>query len=139
MKTYLYHFPVVIVIGAFFAVFFATGSFAADVQIVTKNYVDSGLATKPSAGDVMDAITNAGAGYANASQGAKADTAVQPDDLDDYLPKSGGTMSGSISMSDNNITNLAVPVADADAATKGYIDTILGDIETVLISIQGGL
>ena len=34
----------------------------------------------------------------------------------------GGTMSGAINMGANSITNLAAPTADADAATKKYVD-----------------
>lgn len=34
----------------------------------------------------------------------------------------GGTMTGSINMGDNSITNLAAPTDDADAATKKYVD-----------------
>lgn len=34
----------------------------------------------------------------------------------------GGTMSGAINMGANNITNLAAPTDDADAATKKYVD-----------------
>lgn len=34
----------------------------------------------------------------------------------------GGTMSGAINMGANSITNLAEPTADADAATKKYVD-----------------
>lgn len=35
---------------------------------------------------------------------------------------SGGTMTGPIAMGNNKITGLATPTADADAATKGYVD-----------------
>jgi hypothetical protein len=42
--------------------------------------------------------------------------------LNDYLPKSGGTMSGDINMGGNKVSGLATPVADADAVTKEYVD-----------------
>ena len=38
------------------------------------------------------------------------------------LSTSGGTMSGAINMGSKKITNLATPTANADAATKKYVD-----------------
>jgi|13_taG_2_1085334.scaffolds.fasta_scaffold05250_1 hypothetical protein len=38
------------------------------------------------------------------------------------LPKAGGTMTGAIAMSTCKITGLGTPTADADAATKAYVD-----------------
>jgi len=42
--------------------------------------------------------------------------------LDDKLPKAGGTMTGAIAMGTNKITGLGDPTADQDAATKAYVD-----------------
>ena len=39
------------------------------------------------------------------------------------LPLAGGTMTGAIAMGTNKITGLGTPAADADAATKAYVDT----------------
>ena len=36
----------------------------------------------------------------------------------------GGTMSGAIAMGSSKITGLATPTADADAATKAYVDSV---------------
>lgn len=41
---------------------------------------------------------------------------------DRYLPKSGGTMTGDISMDSHKLTSLPTPAADTDAATKSYVD-----------------
>lgn len=38
------------------------------------------------------------------------------------LPRSGGTMTGNIDLGGNALTNVKSPAADADAATKGYVD-----------------
>lgn len=47
------------------------------------------------------------------------------------LPKSGGTMTGAIDMGSNKVTSLATPTADADAATKKYVDdTASGLVKT---------
>ena len=42
--------------------------------------------------------------------------------IENTLPKSGGTMSGTISMGGNKVTNLDVPSDNSDAATKEYVD-----------------
>lgn len=51
---------------------------------------------------------------------------TEPDDAGnvkiDVLPKSGGTMTGSIRMSGNAVQELKEPVSSADAATKAYVD-----------------
>ena len=39
------------------------------------------------------------------------------------VSRSGGTMSGTLNMGTNTLTNLAAPSAATDAATKGYVDT----------------
>ena len=38
------------------------------------------------------------------------------------LPRAGGTMTGNIDLGGNALTNVKSPAADADAATKGYVD-----------------
>ena len=43
----------------------------------------------------------------------------------EYLPISGGTMSGPIAMSNSKITGLATPTDATDAATKAYADQML--------------
>ena len=42
------------------------------------------------------------------------------------LPLSGGTMTGAINMGSKKITSLATPTESTDAATKGYVDTVVG-------------
>lgn len=43
----------------------------------------------------------------------------------DYLPESGGTMSGDINMDGNFITNLPVPQGSGDAVSKSYLNNYL--------------
>ena len=43
-----------------------------------------------------------------------------------YLLLAGGTMSGAIAMGTNKITGMGDPTANQDAATKAYVDTLLG-------------
>lgn len=39
-----------------------------------------------------------------------------------YIAKTGGSMTGALSMGNNKITDVASPVADGDAVNKGYVD-----------------
>lgn len=48
--------------------------------------------------------------------------------IDGALQKTGGTMSGNIAMGSHKITGLATPTDNADAATKDYVDTAVGNI-----------
>jgi hypothetical protein len=53
---------------------------------------------------------------------ALADTANFSDTV---VLKSGSTMSGALAMGTNKITGLGTPTVSTDAATKGYIDTVV--------------
>lgn len=52
-----------------------------------------------------------------------------------YLSQEGGTMTGSINMSGNSITNLKPPVNDGDAAPKGYVLPISGGAMTGALEV----
>lgn len=45
-----------------------------------------------------------------------------------FLPLSGGTMAGDINMNSNNITDLPLPTASDNPATKGYVDGLVLNI-----------
>ncbi len=49
-----------------------------------------------------------------------------------YLPLAGGTMSGTLNMNNNKITNLATPEVGSDPATKNYTDAIRTALEVAL-------
>lgn len=55
-------------------------------------------------------------------------------DLSDYLPLSGGTMTGQINMGGRKITSLGTPTLTTDATTKAYVD---GQIDDCL-QLSGG-
>ena len=49
-----------------------------------------------------------------------------------YLALAGGTMSGTLNMNNNKITNLPSPEAGSDPATKNYIDAIKSALDAAL-------
>ena len=51
---------------------------------------------------------------------------------ENYLPLAGGTMSGTLNMNNNKITNLATPEAGSDPATKNYTDAIRTALEVAI-------
>jgi hypothetical protein len=67
--------------------------------------------------------TAAKAAYDRGSTGV-SDAATAQTTANAALPKAGGTMSGAIAMGNSKITGLGTPTADADAATKLYVDTV---------------
>lgn len=50
------------------------------------------------------------------------------DGLPSKVSKSGDSMNGTLDMTDNKIVNLGTPNADADAATKEYVDDAVGSV-----------
>lgn len=55
---------------------------------------------------------------------------------DNYLSKNGGTMSGTLDMGNNLITNLKEPAADQNAATKKYVDDSIATVESDISGIE---
>ena len=55
------------------------------------------------------------------------------------LQRTGGTLSGNLALGGNRVTGLAGPVDMADAATKGYVDTLQGQTNVQLQSLTSGL
>ncbi len=45
-----------------------------------------------------------------------------------YVAKTGGSMTGVLSMGNNKIADVASPVADGDAVNKGYVDGVSGSL-----------
>jgi hypothetical protein len=80
-----------------------------------KGYVDTSISNlidgAPSTLDTLNEIAAALADTANFS--------------DTVVLKSGSTMTGALAMGTNKITGLGTPTVSTDAATKGYIDTVV--------------
>lgn len=81
----------------------------------TKGYVDTSISNliggAPSTLDTLAEIATALGNTANFS--------------DTVVLKTGSTMSGALNMGTNKITSLGTPTTSTDAATKGYVDTVL--------------
>lgn len=57
-------------------------------------------------------------------------------DLSGYLEKSGGTMTGSITMTNSStITGVPTPTNNSDAANKGYVDSAVGAVDVGVTSV----
>ena len=54
-----------------------------------------------------------------------------------FLPTAGGTITGPLNMSGQKISFLGAPEAPADAVNKGYVDDTVGNINTILDTING--
>lgn len=69
----------------------------------------------------------------------KADTAVQPNALGDYLKKDGSVaMTGALAMGTHKITGLAEGAANTDAATVGQMNTAIGEAVDDYLPLGGG-
>ena len=62
---------------------------------------------------------------------AEAESVI--DGLPTKVSKSGDSMSGTLDMTDNKIVNLGTPNADADAATKEYVDDAVSAIPVITV------
>jgi trimeric autotransporter adhesin len=58
---------------------------------------------------------------------------------DGALQRTGGALTGNLSLGGNRVTGLAGPVETADAATKGYVDTLQGQTNGQLQQLTSGL
>jgi hypothetical protein len=67
-------------------------------------------------------VKNGALGLYNVREPSEPHHAATRQYADGKLNKTGGTVTGDIAMNGNKITALADPVADAQAATKGYVD-----------------
>lgn len=59
------------------------------------------------------------------------------DEMAKKLDLSGGAMTGSIAMSGNKVTGLDTPTADADAATKKYVDDAAAAVDNRVTTLIG--
>ena len=74
--------------------------------------------------DVMD-----GAGAVSSVNGQTGTVVLSASDVN-ALPLAGGTMSGTINMDGNKVSNLPTPTASGDAVPKGYADGLLTPYRT---------
>jgi len=97
----------------------------------TKGYVDTSISNLvASAPGALDTLNELAAALGN---DASFSTTVT-NSIATKLALAGGTMSGAIAMGSNKITGLDAPTANADAATKGYVDTA----DALKLNLSGG-
>lgn len=87
------------------------------------------------------AVANGAASTANAATAtanAAANTANNAlSQVGTAVQKTGGTMTGDLDMGGQMVNNLGTPVANDDAATKGYVDTGLGGKQNTVATTTG--
>lgn len=111
-----------------------SGAPTANLHAATKKYVDDGLGNKigkassPTTGNFMsfDASGNA------ADSGKKASDFANASHTHSYLPLSGGTMTG-------NITLVGAPSANLHPASKKYVDDAIAGLALITITVVTSL
>ena len=95
---------------------------------VNKAYADAQSALKE---DVANKSTNTSLGVSNSLYPTQNAVKVYVDDQDNLkVDKSGDTMTGPLSMSNQKITDLDTPTLASDAANKAYVDANAGSTYT---------
>lgn len=102
---------------------------AADLADITEQLQlveDTANAAMPKAGGAFTGAVTVQTPTEDTNPATKqyVDTAVSEvsQDLSNYLPLAGGTMTGPVNMGSQKVTSLADPTANADAANKQYVD-----------------
>lgn len=111
-----------------------SGAPTANLHAATKKYVDDGLSGKvgkaslPTAGNFMSFNSSGDA----ADSGKKAADFAAASHTHSYLPLTGGTLTGALTLS-------GAPSANLHAATKKYVDDAVGALATITISVVSSL
>lgn len=106
------------------------GGAIADTDAVSKQYVDSQITSQvPSIIEetVPDMIAQQ-VPQIVADEIKKPNNTIVTELDKKFLPLSGGTVTGAISMSGNNITDIQTPINNNDAANKAYVDNALSGV-----------
>lgn len=101
----------------------------AGTDYATPTQLNDGLADKQNEITVSGILKGTGAGNISAAV-AGTDYQAPLTAGVDYLPMNGGTLTGSLVLSGE-------PTVENGAATKGYIDNLVGDINSALDTING--
>jgi hypothetical protein len=100
---------------------------ANNTDAATKGYVDTGVSAASSAASAAQSTANTAV-----SNAATAQTTANA-----ALPKAGGTMSGTLNMGAQSLTNLGTPTNNSDATTKTYVDTALAGKQNTVATTTG--
>jgi hypothetical protein len=83
-------------------------------------------------------ITGDGSALTNLNASAIVDGTVSAARVQDvWVNADGDTMSGALNMGNFAVTNLATPSANSDAATKAYVDSMIGSTGTITQVVAG--
>lgn len=98
-----------------------------NTDAATKGYVDTSVSAASSAASAAQSTANT----------AVSDAATAQTTANAALPKAGGTMSGTLNMGAQSLTNLGTPTNNSDATTKTYVDTALAGKQNTVATTTG--
>ena len=98
-----------------------------NTDAATKGYVDTGVSAASSAASAAQSTANT----------AVSDAATAQTTANAALPKAGGTMTGTLNMGAQSLTNLGTPTNNSDATTKTYVDTALAGKQNTVATTTG--
>ena len=105
-----------------------TANGAATAAAAAQTTANTGVANAAAAQTTANGAATAAAAAQTTANGATTAASTAQTTANGALQRTGGTMTGTINMGGNTITNVAGPVTASDAANKGYVDAQIASL-----------